>query len=233
MITNAQIKLIRSLREKKYREQEKLFIVEGEKMVSEALNSSFDVVEVFRQQDIGSAAMERISLQSSSSPVLALVRIPEPEELPSPKGLCLALDNLRDPGNLGTIVRLADWFGIEAIYASMETVELYNPKTVQATMGAVFRKKILRCDIASLCRDFRSAGLEVFGTFMNGENIYGSDLTSEGLIVMGNESLGISPEVEREVSRRITIPNFVPGGSSESLNVAIATAITVSEFRRR
>lgn len=208
-------------------------MIEGEKMVAEAVASRFEVVDVFREDEVGRAVMERISLQSSASPVLALVRIPSPEPLPEPSGLCLALDNLRDPGNLGTIVRLADWFDVDTVYISPETVELYNPKTVQATMGAIFRRRVCRCGIPELCRRFRSAGIGVFGTFMTGENIYAAALPSSALVVMGNESVGISPEVRAELTSEIAIPNFVPGGSSESLNVAIATAITVSEFRRR
>lgn len=233
VITNAQIKLIRSLREKKFRDREGLFVVEGDKMVKEALASGFDVVEVFRADEIGTEAMSRISSQSTPAPSLAVVRIPAPSPLPEPSGLCLALDTVRDPGNLGTIVRLADWFGIEQIYASEHTVELYNPKTVQATMGSVFRKRVHYCNLPDVCRRFTAAGLEVYGTYMEGESLYTAGLKSDGLIIMGNEANGISAEVSSCITRRITVPSFAEGATSESLNVAIATAITVSEFRRR
>ena len=227
------IKAIRSLSNKKYRDETGLFVVEGEKMVSEALESDFQVEEVWRRDDIGYDAMARISQLSSPSPVLAVVKAkPLRDDVPC-RGLCLALDGVRDPGNFGTIIRLADWFGADVIYASEDCVELYNPKTVQATMGAIFRKKVVYRDIPQLCRRFKEAGLPVYGTFLDGEDIYGQSLSKEGLIIMGNESAGISQEVSEEVDRRLLIPSFSKGPTAESLNVAVATAITLSEFRRR
>lgn len=234
MITNSEIRLIRSLKEKKYREEHGLFVVEGEKMVNEALESSFEVVKVFRRDDIGEQAMARISMLNTPSPVLALVRIPgECTEWPSESGLYLALDSVRDPGNLGTIIRLADWYGIDGIYASYDTVEAYNPKTIQSTMGAVFRKKVQYCDLNVLCRRFRDVHRPVFGTFMDGEDIYEADLPGDALVIMGNEANGICPAVASLVSSRIHIPSFAKGPTAESLNVAVATAVTISEFRRR
>ena len=232
MLTAAQIKLIRSLKDKKRREESGLFVVEGEKMVREACSSSFRVREVFREEEIGTAAMERISLCSSPSPVLALVELPERGVLPSAGGLCLALDSVRDPGNLGTIVRIADWFGVKRVYCSPDCADLYAPKVVQATMGSIFRVEVYYTGIAALCRSFRNAGLHVFGTLLEGEDIYDSDLPQEGLVVMGNESRGISPEVRAELDRGLYIPSFGSGGA-ESLNVAAAAAVTLSEFRRR
>ena len=233
--SNADIKLVRSLREKKFRLQEGLFVVEGEKMVSEALASDFEVLRVFRTEEIGEGAMSRMTSLSTPSPALAVVRIPSaPSEVEIKGGLCLALDSVRDPGNLGTIIRIADWFGIDAIYASADTVELYNPKTVQATMGAIFRRKVYYCDLPDLCRRFSEGGRQVCGTFMEGDSIYGSTLAPDALIIMGNEARGISPEVASSVTSRIHIPSFCGDSpTSESLNVAIATAITVAEFRRR
>lgn len=228
-LSNNEIRQIRSLREKKFRDELGLFVVEGEKMVAEALSSGLDVVRVIRKAEVGEKTMERISSQTSPSPVLALVRKPSPASHPA-KGLCLALDSVRDPGNMGTILRLADWFGIDCVFASADSVELYNPKVVQASMGAIFRKKLIYCDIPSKCREFRAAGLDVFGTFLKGDDIYRSSLPSEALIVLGNEADGISDAVAAECSRSITIPSF--GGGAESLNVSIAAAITVSEFRR-
>ena len=229
-LSSAKIKEIRALREKKFREQTGLFTVEGEKVVAEALTSGLEVVEVYRREEIGEKAMERISALSSPSPVLAIVRIPK-IQLPEPKGLCLALDAVRDPGNLGTIIRLADWFGVDTVYISPDSVEPFNPKVVNSAMGSLFRKLPVTADIPSLCKSFKSKGLDVFGTFLGGENIYSVDLPSEGLIVMGNEAHGISAEVAQQVTRRLTIPSF--GSAAESLNVSVATAVTVSEFRRR
>ena len=227
------IKAIRSLSSKKYRDKTGLFVVEGEKMVAEALASDFEVVEVWRREDIGYDAMERISQLSTPSPVLAVVKAKPVQDSAPCGGLCLALDGVRDPGNFGTIIRLADWFGADVIYASEDSVELYNPKTVQASMGAIFRKKVIYCDIPQLCRRFKEAGLSVYGTFLDGDDIYSQPLSKEGLVIMGNESIGISAAVAAEVDSRILIPSFSSGPTAESLNVAVATAITLSEFRRR
>lgn len=232
MLTNAEMKSIRSLREKKFRDELGLFTVEGEKSVAEALASSFEVVRVLRAEDIGAAAMERISQCVTPSPVLAVVRMPK-EDMPAelPGGLALALDSVRDPGNFGTILRIADWFGVSQVFASPDSVETFNPKTVQASMGSVFRVRVSRCDIAALCAEFSSAGRRVYGTVLDGENIYSAQLAADGLVVMGNESNGISAEVARRLDSRLRIPSF--GGGAESLNVAVATAVTLSEFRRR
>lgn len=232
MLTNAEMKSIRSLREKKFRDELGLFTVEGEKSVAEALASSFEVVRVLRAEDIGAAAMERISQCATPSPVLAVVRMPK-EDMPAelPGGLALALDSVRDPGNFGTILRIADWFGVSQVFASPDSVETFNPKTVQASMGSVFRVRVSRCDIAALCAEFSSAGRRVYGTVLDGENIYSAQLAADGLVVMGNESNGISAEVARLLDSRLRIPSF--GGGAESLNVAVATAVTLSEFRRR
>ena len=182
--------------------------------------------------------MARLSMLSSPSPVLAVVRQPAPVPFHPSKGLFLALDGIRDPGNLGTILRVADWFGIDGVVASPDTVELYNPKVVQATMGAIFRVPFYRMDIATLCRSVVTGGGHVYGTFLDGENLYSRVLDcgqeAPSVIVIGNESNGISPAVAACVSDRLFIPPYPaddPG--SESLNAAIATAITVAEFRRR
>ena len=232
MITNAQIKQIRSLREKKFRDELGLFVVEGEKMVAEAQNSRFDVVSVWRRDEIGDEAMSRISQFTSPPPVLAVVRKPAPQPVKTVRGLCLALDGVRDPGNMGTIIRLSDWFGISAVYVSGGCVEVFNPKVIQASMGSIFRVDIISADIPGICARFRSEGMQVFGTFLDGSDIYRQDLPQEGLIIMGNESEGISPETAAQVSSRLYIPPFGNSGA-ESLNVATAAAITLSEFRRR
>ena len=230
-VTHNEIKFVKSLQQKKGREEAGAFVVEGEKMVQEALESGFEVIKVYRREELGEKAMERLSAMSSPSPAVAVVKMPVWKPLKQPGGLCLALDSVRDPGNLGTILRIADWFGINCIFASQDSADVYNPKVVQASMGAIFRKPLIYCDIPTLCKSWTSAGKRVFGTFLAGADIYKSELPAEGLIVMGNEANGISKEVAAKVTDRITIPSF--GGGAESLNVAIATAVTVSEFRRR
>ena len=237
-MTASEIKYIKSLSQKKFRDEYGVFAVEGEKLVQEALKSGFEVEKVFRKEEIGEAAMARISALSSPSPVLALVRIPESRMEAPRDGLYLALDGIRDPGNLGTILRVADWFGIDAIFASEDTVDVFNPKVVQATMGAIFRVKFHYADIPALCQSALQAGGAVYGTFLDGENIYEKSLSNgverPSVIVIGNEANGISSATAACVSERLYIPPFPaddPG--SESLNAAVATAITVAEFRRR
>ena len=234
VLTNKEIKFVKSLAQKKFRDSTGLFTVEGEKLVDEALASGLEVLDVYRTSEIGQETMSRISALTSPSPVLAVVRRPEQQMPEIEKGkLYLALDSVRDPGNLGTIIRIADWFGIEAIFASQDTVELYNPKVIQATMGAIFRKKVIYCNLSDVCSSFAQAGMNIYGTFLDGTDIYHEELDTDGLIVMGNEANGISREIGGKVSRRLLIPSFAKGPGAESLNVAIATAITVSEFRRR
>ena len=240
MLSATEIKFVKSLSQKKFRDSSGLFVVEGEKMVAEALASSFQVERVYRREEIGESAMARISLLASPSPALALVRPPAnlSSGLLSEKGLFLALDGIRDPGNLGTILRVADWFGIDAVFASEDSVDVFNPKVVQATMGAIFRVKFHYTDIPALCKRALGAGGKVYGTFLDGENMYEKSLSNgseaPSVIVVGNEANGISAAVGACVSDRLYIPPFPPDDpGSESLNAAIATAITVAEFRRR
>lgn len=239
-ITQAEIKQIRSLREKKFRDAYGLFVVEGEKMVQEALLSDFEVVRVWRRDEIGEAAMARISQLSTPSPVLAVVARPEPAGIALPRSLCLGLDGIRDPGNMGTILRIADWFGVETVFASDDCVDLFNPKVIQASMGSVFRVRVVTADLVDIARRFREAGMRVYGTFLDGKNLYQESLVPEGLVLMGNEANGIRPEVAAGADARLLIPSFGrsaretgAGTGAESLNVAAATAITLSEFRRR
>ena len=246
-ISANEIKRVRSLSDKKFRDRYGLFCVEGEKMVDEALRSGFDVETVYRKDEIGEEQMSRISSLSSPSPALAVVRKPQDINLSSDaalssalgrSGLYLALDTIRDPGNLGTILRVADWFGIDAVFAAPDTVDVFNPKVVQATMGAIFRVKFHYAEIPALCRAAVSAGGNVYGTFLDGSDMYEKQLNpgkdSPSVIVIGNESNGISNEVAGLVSDRLYIPPYPKNDTgSESLNAAIATAITVAEFRRR
>ncbi len=241
MISKNEIKLIRSLDRKKFRDREGIFVVEGEKSVEEALNSGLEILKLYRISEIGEDAMSRITLLSSPSPALALVRKPpapnalEIAALIASGPLSLALDSLRDPGNLGTIIRLADWFGIETIFASQDSVDCFNPKVVQASMGSIFRTQVIYCDLLRIASQFLSAGMSLFGTFTDGKSIYEQNLDSKGLIVMGSESNGISPALEELLTHPLSIPRFSPSGENapDSLNVAIATAIICSEFRRR
>ena len=246
-ISNNEIKRVKALQQKKVRDESGLFIVEGEKMVQEALDSHFAVEAVYRKDEIGEDAMKRISALSNPSPALAVVRKPSDAYVDdlsvfdaalSEGGLYLALDSIRDPGNLGTILRIADWFGIKAVFATGDTVDLFNPKVVQATMGAIFRVRMHYVDLPALTRKVLDKRGKVYGTFLDGQNMYERPLDngmhSPSVIVIGNESEGISDGIAGLVSDRLYIPPYPadqPG--SESLNAAIATAITVAEFRRR
>ena len=246
-ISNNEIKKVKSLQQKKFRDEYGLFVVEGEKMVDEAEISGFSVVAKYVRDDIGQDAMGRISSLASPSPVLAVVRKPsdiyikdvsELKSMLAKGGLFLGLDTIRDPGNLGTILRIADWFGIDAVFATRDTVDVFNPKVVQSTMGAIFRVKMHYVDLPELSESILAAGGKVYGTFLDGINIYQRDLDTGKdapvMIVIGNESEGISDVMGALVSDRLYIPPYpadTPG--SESLNAAIATALTVAEFRRR
>ena len=242
-ISNNQIKFVKSLQQKKVRDEQGLFIVEGEKMVEEAVSSPFKVEYVYRRDEIGDEAMGRITALANPSPVLAVVRKPKDSYIKDASelapllqkgGLFLALDTIRDPGNLGTILRIADWFGIKAVFAAPDTVDVFNPKVVQSTMGAIFRVKMHYVDLPSLAKIVLASGGKLYGTFLDGENIYGHPLTPNGIIVMGNEGKGISHDIASIVSDRILIPNYPQDRpTTESLNVAVATAITCAEFRRR
>ena len=240
MLSKNEIKEIRALGQKKFRDERGLFVVEGEKLVEEALRSGFEIVGLYRTEDIGAEAMSRISQLTHPSPALAVIRQPAPAKAApalSPDELVLALDGIRDPGNLGTILRIADWFGIRQVLASEDTVEVFNPKVVQATMGAIFRVRVHYCRLARVLGCPAGPGMTavpVYGTFLEGDNIYEADLTRGGVLLMGSEANGISPEVAATVTRKLFIPPFPTGAhTSESLNVAVATAIACSEFRRR
>lgn len=247
VLSNNEIKRIKSLHQKKFRDETGLFIVEGEKMVQEAIDSPFKVEHTYYRSEIGEEVMKRISALANPSPALAILHKQEDsviedtsvlEEVIRSGGLFLALDTIRDPGNLGTILRIADWFGIKAVFAARDTVDVYNPKVVQATMGAIFRVKLHYVDLHEVSKLVLDNGGKVYGTFLDGENMYSKDLqtgkSSPVVIVIGNESEGISKGMEQFVSDRLYIPPY-PADSpgSESLNAAIATAITVAEFRRR
>ncbi|MBR5205321.1 MAG: RNA methyltransferase [Bacteroidaceae bacterium] len=248
MLSKNKIKYIHSLELKKNRKEEHAFVAEGHKLVGDLLGhfpckllvathawlernpgkKADEIIEVTQEE------LTRASLQKAPQEVLAVFEQPTYEMDASvvSQNLCLALDDVQDPGNLGTIIRLADWFGIEHIFCSQGTVDVYNPKTIQATMGALARVKLHYCHLPSFIASLKDT--PVYGTFLDGENMYGKNLSEHGLIVMGNEGNGISDEVGKLVNERLYIPNYPPQReTSESLNVAIATSVICAEFRRR
>lgn len=247
-ISKSRIKYIHSLELKKKRKEEKVFIAEGPKMIDDLagffscsfLAGTKEWLEKnpdYPADEINEVTYEelcKISLLKHPQQVLGIFRQPEyamNQDIPR-DNLCLALDDIQDPGNLGTIVRLADWFGIEHIFCSLNTADIYNPKTVQATMGAIARVKVHYLSLPEFIQSLQDC--PIYGTFLNGNNIYGESLEKSGIIVMGNEGNGVSPEIEKLVNKRLYIPNYPSErDTSESLNVAIATAITCAEFRRQ
>ena len=247
MISKNLQKYIRQLEQKKYRKREGLFVAEGTKNVGDLLKR-FTPKTVFATgqwlapegvvpQIISEEELQRISFQQHPQQVLALFPIPQqdnvdPIKLLNDQTLVIALDGVQDPGNLGTIIRIADWFGINTLICSNDTADAWNPKVVQATMGSLARVNIIYTPIPSLL-DRLPDTYPVYGTFLDGKDIYTEQLTTGGLIIMGNEGNGISEEVRQRINRKLFIPNFHQGETADSLNVAIATAITCSEFRRR
>jgi len=246
MLSKSQINLLKSLQQKKFRREHGLFIVEGHKSITEFINSAYLVEAIYYTPsfdskvlklsqkinfcEISVTELEKVSSLKTPQDALALVKVPEwpilqHEQL---KGkFSLVLDGVQDPGNLGTIIRIADWFGIDHIICSEDTVDVYNPKVVQACMGSLARVKV---HYTSLTEFLSKINLPVFGALLDGENIYSTDFGKEGLIVMGNEGNGLRPEIQKMVNKAITIPRI---GKAESLNVAIATALFCSEITRK
>lgn len=251
MISRARIKWIKSLEMRKYRLQHNAFVAEGPKLVGELLpystplyvaatkewlNDNRHLLENVKEVDeVSHEELERASLLRTPQSVLAVMPIPQSSFdirlSDSGSDLMLALDGVQDPGNLGTILRIADWFGIHDILCSEGTADVYNPKCVQSCMGALARVKVHYCNLTKVLKE---AKMPVYGTFLDGTDIYQEELSRNGIIVMGNEGNGISSEVGKLVSRRLYIPNFPQGSlTTESLNVAVATGIVCAEFRRR
>ncbi len=252
MLTQNKIKYIRSLDIKKNRQQNGCFIVEGEKMVVELIESNFKIVELFALPDFISQNIEKIKnrcpfdeiterelkkISSLKTPnqVVAIAEIPKYIiEQSLFTSLNIALDNIQDPGNLGTIIRTANWFGVKNIFCSHNTVDTFNPKVIQATMGAIFRTNIVYCDLTEVIEKTKNSNLQVYGALLDGENIYSSKLNNSGLIVLGNESKGISEPIQKLIDIKIRIPNFpIDSTAMESLNVGIANAVILAEFRRQ
>ncbi len=245
MITKAEIQLVRSLADKRNRDEQGLFVAEGEKLISELRGSSLRIRKIYALDGtligddveiVTPKEMERLSMLKTANNSIAVVERPRYTFDPAilDRNLVLALDDVQNPGNLGTIMRLADWFGIRDIICSPATADCFNPKVVQATMGAILRVKVHYLDLPAILHSAKERGVPVYGTFLDGENLYEHKLQQRGVIVMGNEGRGISEECASAVTDRLFIPPYPADCSgSESLNVAIATAVTCAEFRRQ
>ena len=240
MVSKNQIKLITSLQQKKYRKIHQLFIAEGKKVILELLEAGFKLEFLFVTEEnifpktyhpelISEQELKKISALTTPNNCLAVFKT-QINQNHTESELILALDTIRDPGNMGTIIRLCDWFGITTLVCSEETVDSYNPKVVQATMGSLARVNLIYTNLHAYLSE---TNLPIYGTFMDGKSIYETQLPQKGIIVMGNEANGISKEVEDIITERIAIPRFGNLQLTESLNVATATAIILSEFRRR
>lgn len=252
-MTKNEIQHVRSLAQKRDRLQEGLFVVEGAKLVGEMLTApEMEVVRVYCREGAelrlsseeqrliptleyaSRADMERCSQLKTPSEILATVRIPSWEFAPTADALYLALDQVQDPGNLGTILRIADWFGIRDVICSPTTADCFNPKVVQATMGAIARVRVHYRELPTWLDQMQQEGVPIYGTLLDGDSIYESSLTRGGVVVMGHEGRGLSTEVIERITHRLYIPPFPAGEiTSESLNVGVATGIVCAEFRRR
>ena len=248
MLSKNKIKFIRSFEQKKFRQESGCFLAEGNKLVTDIL--PFFTCELLIAQPVwldkqnnvlarelivaDENDIRKASLLKNPQDVIAVFRQSQNElDKESLKNeLSLMLDGIQDPGNLGTIIRIADWFGIKNVICSPDTVDLYSPKVVQATMGAFAHVHVHYLPLPELLKEMDS--IPLYGTFLEGENIYVENLSSAGIIIMGNEGNGIRPELEQLISRKLVIPNYPPdAASTDSLNVAVATAVTCAEFRRR
>lgn len=240
MLSKSQIKLINSLYQKKYRNQHQLFVAEGVKVINELLESKIVLEKLYCTTDfshtisdekvstVSEAELKKISNLKTPNQVLGLFKIPQTMHQKT-TGLTLVLDAINDPGNLGTIIRLCDWFGVSQLICSVDTVDCFNPKVVQASMGSLTRVPIFYADLKSFLTETK---LPIYAAIMDGENVYESKLKSAAILVMGNEANGISKEILDLITNLVTIPQFGDIQQTESLNVATATAILLSEFKR-
>lgn len=250
MLSKAEIKRISRYKQSKFRNQDNLFVVEGEKMVAELLESTYDIQSIYatawwieknksiiqtkgianRVVEIGEDDLNKISLLSTPNQVYSLVKIPQENFSNQTKGLTIVLDGIKDPGNLGTIIRLADWFAVEQIICSLDCVDLYNPKTVQSTMGSIFRTKTNYTDLKTYFESLPKS-TPIYGSIVEGgESIYEKSFQKDSILVIGSESHGISQEIRKYINHNITIPRFRTDNKPESLNASIATAIIISEI---
>jgi len=238
LLTNNHKKLVKSLLQKKQRDNHACFVAEGPKVIGEFIQAGFRLEHLFSTDmtlfpqentiQVNEKELKAMSSLSTPNACLAVFAIPSEKHLPD-SGLKVALDAIRDPGNLGTIIRLCDWFGVTELVCSIDTVDCYNPKVVQATMGSLARVNIHYLDLNAYLTE---SELPVYGAFLDGESVYTHTLPEEGILVMGNEANGIGADIEEWVTQRISIPRFGELQATESLNVATATAIILSEFKR-
>lgn len=251
MISKNQIKFVYSFGKKKTRDEHQLFLAEGVKILRDILpyfeaefvcatEEVYDEIKTLTKAHVEMAThaeIEKMTQLQSPPKALALLKMPQRKlDFASiSQSLLLALDGVQDPGNVGTILRIADWFGINTVLCSQQTADVYNPKTIQATMGAIARVSVSYVDLPSTLQTLKNQyKMPIYGTFLDGKNMYETELTSNGIIVMGNEGNGVTPEIDKISDHRLYIPNYPVGvPTSESLNVSVATAIVCAEFRRR
>ena len=246
MITNQELKIFSSLKHKKHRQEHGLFLVEGFKTVEELLKSDFEIVKIIGSEkaisnlhadalhfseQVNLKTLQRISNMKSASDLIAVVHIPKANNFPIIRHSIL-IDNIQDPGNLGTIIRTAHWFGFEQIICSENSVDLYNHKVIQASMGAVFKLKVSYDNLEQLIPNLQKQNFRILGTFMEGESIYDFDFAKKDIFILGNEGKGISESIEKLIDQKITIPNFSKGDFTESLNISIAGAVVCSEMAK-
>ena len=241
MITKNTIKSVAALRQQKYRKEQQLFVVEGRKMVNELIESNFEIINLFvtekycSENEIQSdkveitteVQMEQMTGQDTAPGILAVVRQPKQVALNADATMVLALDGISNPGNMGTIIRTADWFGISNIVCSDDCVEIWNPKVIQATMGSIFRMNIIETDLEAYLNENKNQGKAIYGALLNGENLFKRQEKAEGIIVIGSESHGIRPNILPLITHPITIPR-TEGSLTESLNASVAAAIIVA-----
>ncbi|MFD2551920.1 TrmH family RNA methyltransferase [Bizionia sediminis] len=238
MLSKNQVKEVTRLQQKKYRQQSGLFIAEGVKTIKELLKSQWQLEQLYTLESFGLASnletlitapeLKKISALKTPNQAVAVFRMPTPQPI-TDTGITVVLDSVRDPGNLGTIIRLCDWFGISYLVCSPETVDCYNPKVIQATMGSITRVSV---SYTALDTFLENTTRPIYGAFMDGNSVYAETLMEDAVLVMGNEANGISQAVGSYINNRISIPRFGPIQATESLNVATATAILLSEFKR-
>ena len=252
MLSKQVTKIIQNLEKKKFREKYQIFKVEGEKLVDELLRSSFKIHSIFaytnwieknqkrlhglKVEEVDTHEMSQLSNFQSLPEVIALVHIPTSDYQKSKiqEELSIVLNGIQDPGNLGTILRVADWFGIHHVFCDSDCAGVYNSKCVQASMGAIFRVKTYYPDLPALFQEMQQPDFPIYGTFLDGQNIYTTPLHTKGFIIMGNEGKGISTTIEPFINHKLTIPSFAQNEyATESLNVGVATGIILSEFKRR
>ena len=250
-MTNNELKIFASLKHKKFRQEQGLFLVEGYKSIEELLKSNMEIERIIGSEKAlqkltdldldlehlviepaNSKSLQRISNMKSAADLIAIVHVPKAIKHQISKGSIL-IDNIQDPGNLGTIIRTAHWFGFKQIICSKNSVDVFNHKVIQASMGALFKMQVSYADLEQVIPDFQQQNFNILGTFMEGESIYNSSFSDKDIFVLGNEGQGISQTVEALVDKKITIPNFSQGERTESLNISIAGAVVCSEIARQ